>query len=310
MDKRGLDFIIGSLAAIPPGSSREESGATMRNESQGTMDPVKEFQQEVVRNIDALSKARDIQDLSLRWLRETLPYRYSYNFSWLGQPIIQYPQDVIAMQELIWHVRPDLIIETGIAHGGSLIMSASMLALIDYCDAVIAGTIINPNATLRRVLGIDIEIRPHNRAAIEAHPMAHRIDMIEGSSTDPVVITRVQEIAKGHECVVVCLDSSHTHEHVVAELEAYAPLVSMGSYCVVFDTIVEQLPDDMFLDRPWSVGNNPMTAVQHFLSSLAIKEAIAADGEQLFFEIDSVIDNKLLISVAPHGYLRRVKHTG
>ena len=186
-------------------------------------------------------------------------------------------------------------------------MSASMLALIDYCDAVVAGTFLDPTATLRRVLGIDIDIRPHNRAAIEAHPMAHRIDMIEGSSTDPSVIDRVREITKGHNCVLVCLDSNHTHEHVVAELEAYASFVSMGSYCVVFDTIVEQMPDDMFLDRPWSLGNNPMTAVQQFLSSLAINESIASTRERLIFDIDSAIDHKLLISVAPHGDLRQVK---
>jgi cephalosporin hydroxylase len=271
------------------------------------MDPVAEFQEEVACNIEALANARELHHLSLNWLRASLSYRYSYNFSSLGRPIIQYPQDMVAMQELIWRIKPDLIIETGIAHGGSLIMSASMLVLLDYCDAVSLGATLNPTVTQRRVLGVDIEIRPHNRAAIEIHPLAHRIDMIEGSSTDAGVIACVREVAKAHSCVLVCLDSNHTHEHVVAELEAYAPLVSMGSYCVVFDTVIEHMPDDTFPNRPWSLGNNPMTAVQQFLSSLAIENTIAADGEELSFEIDSAIDNKLLISVAPHGYLRRVR---
>jgi cephalosporin hydroxylase len=273
-------------------------------------DPRQVFRDERLSRINANAGNASLRETSKHFLVESIRSSYSYNFEWLSRPIIQYPQDIVAMQELIWRIRPDLIIETGIAHGGSLVMSASMLALIDYCDAVVAGTIFDPNATVRRVLGIDIDIRSHNRVAIETHPLAHRIDMIEGSSTDAGVIARVREIAKGHNCVLVCLDSNHTHEHVVAELEAYAPLVSMGSYCIVFDTIVEQLPDDLFQDRPWSLGNNPMTAVHQFLSSLAIKETIAADGEELFFEIDSAIDNKLLISVAPRGYLRRVKRTG
>jgi cephalosporin hydroxylase len=270
-------------------------------------DPMQVFRDERLSRIDANARNASLREASKQFLVESIRSSYSYNFECLSRPIIQYPQDVVAMQELIWRIRPDLIIETGIAHGGSLVMSASMLALIDYCDAVVAGTFLDPTATLRRVVGIDIDIRPHNRTAIEAHPMGHRIDMIQGSSTDPNVIDRVRGITKGHNCVLVCLDSNHTHEHVVAELEAYAPFVSMGSYCVVFDTIVEQMPDDLFLNRPWSHGNNPMTAVQQFLSSLAVNEAIAADGERLLFEIDSAIDHKLLISVAPHGYLRRVE---
>jgi cephalosporin hydroxylase len=273
-------------------------------------DPIQVFRDERISRINANAGNAPLCETSRRFLVESMRSAYSYNFEWLSRPIIQYPQDIIAMQELIWRIRPDLIIETGIAHGGSLVMSASMLALIDYCDAVIAGATLDPNAALRRVLGIDIEIRPHNRAAIEAHPIAHRIDMIEGSSTDSGVIARVREIAKGHERVLVCLDSNHTHEHVVAELEAYGPLVSMDSYCVVFDTLVEQMPDDMFADRPWSIGNNPMTAVQSFLSAIGDKDVLAADGERLCLEVDSRIDNKLLVSVAPRGYLRRVKHTG
>lgn len=225
--------------------------------------------------------------------RESIRAQYSYNFLALGRPIIQYPQDMVAVQELVWKVRPDLVIETGIAHGGSLILSASMLALLDYCDAVEAGTTLDPKATRRRVLGIDIDIRAHNRAAIEAHPMAHRIDMLPGSSITPEMVAEVRRRAAGHERVLVFLDSNHTHEHVLAELEAYAPLVSHGSYCVAFDTIIEDLPAGSYPDRPWDVGNNPKTAVREFLT------------HHHDFEVDADMDAKLLISVAPGGYLRR-----
>lgn len=219
--------------------------------------------------------------------------KYSYNFSWLGRPIIQYPQDIVALQELIWEVKPDLIIEAGIAHGGSLILSASMLALLDYAEAVEAGKTLNPKAAHRRVLGIDIDIRAHNRTAIEAHPMAHRIKMIQGSSVAPEVVTEVHQYVAGYERIMVILDSNHTHDHVLAELHAYAPLVSQGSYCVVFDTVIEDLPAGMYPDRPWDVGNNPKTAVHEFLSG--------RDD----FEVDEDMEAKLLITVAPGGYLRR-----
>lgn len=231
--------------------------------------------------------------------------KYSYNFSWLSRPIIQYPQDIVAMQELIWQVKPDLIIEAGIAHGGSLIMSASMLALIDYCEAVEAGTTLDPRATRRRVLGIDIDIRPHNLEAIKAHPMAHRISMIEGSSIAEETITQVRDFARGHERILVCLDSNHTHDHVLAELEAYAPLTSRGSYCCVFDTIVEDLPDGLFPDRPWAKGDNPKTAVREYLRRLEAEGRSGVDGAPLNLEIDKTVDAKLLISVATDGYLRR-----
>lgn len=226
-------------------------------------------------------------------LASTQP-KYSYNFSALGRPIIQYPQDMVALQELIWQIKPDLVIETGIAHGGSLILSASMLALLDYCDAVESGQALDPKATRRRVLGIDIDIRAHNRAAIEAHPMAHRIDMLQGSSIAPEIIAEVRQRAQGHERVLVILDSNHTHEHVLAELDAYASLVSPGSYCVVFDTVIEDLPAGMYPDRPWDVGDNPKTAVREFLS------------RNSDFVVDEDIEAKLLITVAPGGYLRRI----
>jgi cephalosporin hydroxylase len=208
---------------------------------------------------------------------------YSYNFSWLGRPIIQYPQDIVAMQEIIWRVQPDLIIETGIAHGGSLIFSAAMLELNAACGGPADA----------KVLGIDIDIRAHNRAAIEAHPMFKRISMIEGSSIAPEVVEKVRQEALGKRSVLVCLDSNHTHAHVLAELQAYAPMVTIGSYCVVFDTIVEDLPAELFPDRPWGPGDNPKTAVREFMATASN------------FAIDHTIDHKLLISVAPHGYLKR-----
>jgi cephalosporin hydroxylase len=266
----------------------------------------KQFEMEVSRNIDGLSKDRFMHDLTRIWLRDSAHHFYSYNFSWLSRPIIQYPQDIVAMQELIWQLKPDLIIETGIAHGGSLIMSASMLAMLDYCEAVEKCEKLDPSATRRRVLGIDIDIRAHNRVAIEAHPMAHRIDMIQGSSISPEVIAQVHRIAGGYKKVLVVLDSNHTHDHVLAELEAYAPLTSRDSYCVVFDTVIEDMPPGMFSNRSWGTGNNPKTAVWEYLKNLEKDGRKAADGDMLRFEIDKRIENKLLITVAPDGYLKRV----
>ena len=244
--------------------------------------------------IKGLGSDVDLKKLGVRFVRDTAKFNYSYNFDWMGRPIIQVPQDIMAMQELIWRVKPDLIIETGIAHGGSLAMSASMLALLDYSDAVSGKTIVDPSKSKRKVLGIDIDIREHNRLAIEQHPMSHLIQMIQGSSIEPEIVQEVQKVAKDYQQILVCLDSNHTHDHVIAELQAYAPLVSLGSYCVVFDTIIEDLPATMFPDRPWSIGNNPKTAVKEYLTS------------HPEFEIDEDIQNKLLISVAPNGYLKRV----
>jgi cephalosporin hydroxylase len=223
----------------------------------------------------------------------TLP-QYSYNFSWQGRPIIQYPQDMIAMQEIIWEVRPDLIIEAGIAHGGSLIFSASILAAIDMEEAIISSEPFNPCESNRMVLGIDIDIREHNRKAIEEHPMFTRIEMIEGSSIDKNIINKVKTISKNYQTVLVVLDSNHTHDHVFAELNAYANLVTKDSYCVVFDTVIEDMPAESFPDRYWGPGDNPKTAVWEFLKT------------HPEFEIDASIHNKLLITVAPDGYLKRV----
>ena len=253
-----------------------------------------QFERERAERVLNYSKSQDFFNLSQRWLETSMREKYVYNFDWLGRPIIQYPQDMVAMQELIWLTKPDLIIETGIAHGGSLVLSASMLALLDYCDAVEKKTSLDPAKPQRKVLGIDIDIRSHNRAAIEAHPMASRIEMMQGSSIAPEVISQVHEYAKGFQRILVSLDSNHTHDHVLAELEAYAPLTSIGSYCVVFDTFVEQMPSDLFPDRPWSPGNNPQTAVREFLKS------------HPEFEVNRSIEHKLQVTVAPEGYLRRV----
>jgi len=266
----------------------------------------KEHQGLVEKNITGLAEDTDVQALSRIWSRETNRYGYTYNFTWQGRPIIQYPQDIVAMQELIWAVKPDLIIETGIAHGGSLIFSASMLALLDMAEAIEAGQSMNPAESRRKVLSIDIDIRAHNREAIQAHPMFTRIQMIEGSSIDPNVIAQVKAVAAEYKRVLVCLDSMHTHDHVLAELEAYAPLVASGSYCVVFDTLIEDMPEDMFTDRPWGPGNNPKTAVWEYLRRLRKEGREAADGHPLKFEVDAMVENKLLITVAPEGYLRRV----
>ncbi len=253
-----------------------------------------EFEKEVTARIAANPKNELMCASATTFMRTSAASKYSYNFFWQGRPIIQYPQDMVAMQELIWSIKPDLIIETGIAHGGSLIFSASMLAQLDMCEAIEAGQTLDPNKSSRKVLGIDIDIRPHNRTAIETHPMASRIQMIQGSSIAPEIVEQVKAVAKDFVRILVCLDSNHTHEHVLAELNAYAPLASVGSYCVVFDTVVEDMPGDMFPDRPWGPGNNPKTAVWEYLKT------------HPEFEIDKSIQHKLLITVAPDGYLRRV----
>ena len=270
------------------------------------MDKNLEFENEVAKNIADLSVDKQLKKQSLEWSVASARHHYTYNFRYLGRPIISFPQDIMAMQELNWQVKPDLIIETGIAHGGSLMLSASMLALIDYCEAAESGKALDPKASRRRVLGLDIDIRAHNRAAIEAHPLAHKIDMIQGSSIAPDIIAQVNEYAKGYKRILVCLDSNHTHEHVLAELEAYAPLVSPDSYCVVFDTSIEDVPDDLFPNRPWGKGNNPKTAVLEYLRRLKEEGRTASDGAPLHFEINKSIEHKLLITVAPDGYLKRV----
>lgn len=259
------------------------------------MNPVEQFAQERKQICATLGVSAQARELTRAWINYAQQNKYSYQFDWLGRPIIQYPQDIVAMQELIWTYKPDLIIETGIAHGGSLIFSASMLAQIDICEAITRGETIDPRVSRRKVLGIDIDIRAHNRSAIEAHPMASRIQMIQGSSIAPETIEQVRSIAKNYQRVLVCLDSNHTHEHVLAELKAYAPMTSVGSYCVVFDTVVQDMPKELFPDRPWGPGINPKTAVWEYLKS---------DSR---FETDRSIPDRYQITVAPDGFLKRAK---
>ena len=254
-----------------------------------------EFEKETQERIALMSKNEEIQKSASSFMSSSTSPKYSYNFLWQGRPIIQYPQDIVAMQEVIWETKPDLIIETGIAHGGSLILSAAILSLIETSEALEKKESYNPTNSKRKVLGVDIDIRGHNKKAIEAHPMSNWIEMIQGSSIDLDVISQVKSIAKNYNNILVLLDSNHTHDHVLAELEAYASLVSVGSYCVVFDTIIEDLPEGSFPDRTWGVGNNPKTAVHKYLQ---------AHSE---FKIDHAIHQKLLITVAPDGYLKRVK---
>ncbi|MEO8111803.1 MAG: cephalosporin hydroxylase family protein [Ginsengibacter sp.] len=243
------------------------------------MDEIEKFKKEKKENILLQGSNEQLKSTAIAFMNASIMSRYSYNFTWLGCPIIQYPQDMIAMQEIIWEVKPDLIIETGIAHGGSIIYYASILELIGKGE----------------VLGIDIDIREHNRIEIERHPMSKRIHMLQGSAIIDEIIEQVKTYVAGKNTVIVCLDSNHTHAHVLKELELYAPFVTVGSYLVAFDTIVEDLPADLYKDRLWGVGDNPKTAVFEFLK------------KNKNFTIDKNIDHKLLISVAPGGYLKRIK---
>lgn len=242
----------------------------------------KKFEQRNRKLINSMSKDHDLKNLSRTWFKASEKYEYSYHFTWLGRPIIQYPQDVIALQEIIWKVKPDLIIETGIAHGGSLIFSASMLELIGH----------------GKVLGIDIDIREHNKKEIENHPMYKRIKMIEGSSISDDIVKKVYKFAKGKSRILLFLDSNHTHDHVLTELNLYSPLIHKDSYIVVLDTIIEDISvisSTSINKRSWGKGNNPKTAVKEFLK---INKR---------FKIDKEIENKLLITVAPSGYLKCIR---
>lgn len=230
--------------------------------------------------IASMAADTEVKSATSNFFDKACEYRYSYNFSWMGRPVIQFPQDMMAMQEIIWQVKPDLIVETGIAHGGSLIFYSSMLELSGE-DGL--------------VLGVDIDIREHNRIAIEEHPMAKRIKMIQGSSIDEVIVRQVYEVAKDKKRILLILDSNHTHQHVLEELKLYSSLVTKDSYLIVFDTVIEDMPENSFPDRPWDKGDNPKTAVWEFLKT----------NDR--FEIDQEIHNKLLITVAPDGYLRCIK---
>jgi cephalosporin hydroxylase len=248
-----------------------------------------EHTERVTRNLENVSANNDFKDASMCWFEESVRAEYSYNFSWLGRPLIQYPTDLVAMQEIIYETKPDLIIETGIAHGGSLIFHASMLALLDLCDAD------RTQGNKRQVIGIDVDIRSHNKSAIEDHPLYRNyISLFEGSSVSDSIIKKVRQIAQQHKRIMVVLDSNHTHSHVLTELQLYSELVTSGNYLIAMDTVIEVLPSDMFGDRPWAIGNNPMTAVEEFLES------------NTEFIIDDQIENKIMLTAAPKGYLRKI----
>lgn len=236
---------------------------------------LKAFHRDRERSLETLARDDALRQAGKEFVERSMPHRYSYNFDWLGRPVIQHPEDLVAMQEIVFRMRPDIIVETGVAHGGSLIFYASLCRLFGH----------------GHVVGIDIDIRAHNREALDGHFLREHITLIEGSSTDPGVVGRVREMAAGKRVLVV-LDSNHTHEHVLNELRLYSPLARRGDYLVVFDTVVEILPDELCEGRPWSRGNSPMTAVREFL---------AESGR---FEVDREMENKLIITMAPQGYLR------
>lgn len=254
-----------------------------------------EFRRQCLSEVSEQGSSDRFKSLTSKWVEESIKTNYSYHFEWLGRPVIQYPQDLVGTQQLLWLVQPDLIIETGIARGGSLIFYASMLELIAQCGGP-------PNA---KVLGVDIDIRKHNEEAVLKHPMAKRIEMIQGSSIEKPVADEVKRRAASANRVMVCLDSNHTHEHVLQELRLYAPLVSIGAYIIVFDTVVEDLASGLIKDRPWTKGNNPKTAVFEYLQEINDKNIYDDQGVRLQFEIDDDIQSKLMITVAPSGYLRR-----
>ena len=253
------------------------------------MSKYEDFKDECLANIANQSTNIDFLSRSKAWLRLANTYKYSDNFEFLGRPLIQYPQDIVQFQEIVYKTQPSLIIETGIAHGGSLVHSASLLCLLDVMEGL------DPRKSSRKVVGVDIDIRAHNLKALDAHPLRFKMHLIEGSSISQNVISEVYSHADGHENVLVSLDSNHSHDHVLAELKAYAHLVNVGSYCIVYDTIIEDFPAGTFSDRPWDVGNSPKSAVNCWLK------------DNSDFIIDKNIDDKLMISVAPHGFLRRIK---
>lgn len=241
-------------------------------------DPVASHLAAVEANIARLGRATELQATSARWRQQTHALHYDDNFTWLGQPIRQLPQDIMALQEIIWRTRPDLIIETGMAQGGSLALFASLLQLLG--DNGLA-------------VGIDIDVSDHTRAALANHPLAHRMAIVQGSSTDADVASAMRLSAGNRRCVMVVLDSHQDEAHVLRELQLYAPLVTPGSYLVVCDTIVDHLEAGSDANAPWGPGNSPRSALVKYL---------ATDDR---FEIDHRIDQQLLLTNCPGGYLRR-----
>jgi cephalosporin hydroxylase len=239
--------------------------------------PMEEFYELKAANIGSLGADAELREISKNWFIRASKRRYSYHFSWLGLPIIQFPQDIVALQEVIWAVKPDAIVETGIAHGGSLVFHASMMALLGGNGIVV---------------GVDIDIRSHNRAAIDEHPLSSRIKLVEGSSIDRDAFKKIEQLVAGRRKLLVILDSLHEADHVLEELRLYQSLVGAGSYIIVLDTIIDDMPAAFSEDKPWTAGRGPKIAVHKFLN------------ENKRFEIDTEFNDKLLISVAPDGFLR------
>jgi cephalosporin hydroxylase len=246
------------------------------------MNPIEQFKEERKQDMQQMHQDQELKNKSIDWMLHADKYKYIYNFNWMGRPIIKFPQDIIALQEVIWQVKPDLIIETGIAHGGSIIFSASMLELLGNDGKVIA---------------VDIDIRKHNRDEIEKHPMMKRITMLEGSSVSSEIVQQITDYAKRFKKVMVCLDSNHTHQHVLDELRLYAPLVSLDSYIILPDTLIEFFPKGYYShNRPWDVGDNPYTAMETFLKE-----------NDEFVKDESITDKLLITEAFGGGFLKRIK---
>ena len=261
------------------------------------MTPLEQYRQDIVDRVSGYRSNVALQDASHEFFGQIGIGRanYVYNFFWLGVPIVQIPQDLQAMQEIIWEVKPDLIIETGVAWGGSLMFSASMIAILEACGEISNG----------RVVGIDIEIRPHNKANLAAHPLIKKITLLEGGSIDEDIVSQVRDIARQHKRIMVCLDSNHTHDHVLAELEAYAPMVTLGSYCMVGDTVIEDAPEAMTSARPWGKGNSPKSALWEYLRRVREEGRTSLNGDPMSWEIDRFIEDKIVLTGSPDGYLKR-----
>lgn len=257
----------------------------MKQQENTSFKELDDYKDESKKNIAHYKHNTNLQDAAKEFLKQTIDARYIYNFFWCGIPIIQIGQEIQAMQEIIWEIKPDCIIETGVAWGGSLMFSASMLCILEACNLIEDGF----------VIGIDIDIRPHNKKNILAHPLSKKIRLLEGSSIDPGIVNQVKSLISTKKKILVCLDSHHTHAHVLNELRAYSPLVSVGSYCMVGDTAIEDNGYDLKIERPWGKGNSPKTAVWAFLQ------------ENTDFVIDEQLAAKLVLTGSPDGYLKRVK---
>jgi cephalosporin hydroxylase len=241
------------------------------------MDDRETFRAEAAASALRLGEDADLQSLALDLIARSDRHHWSYQWTWLGVPIIQMPPDIVATQEIVWKTRPQLIIETGVARGGSLIFYASILELLGE----------------GHVIGIDIDIRAHNRESIENHPLSKRIELIESDALSPSLHDLLKEKVTQGQRVMVILDSHHTHEHVKRELELFADYVTPGQYLIVADTVVEYIPEQSHRPREWGVGNNPATALKEFMNS------------DTRFKLDDATNAKLLLTSSPGGYLVR-----